>query len=91
MTITLIWRNLECGGPSVAALRRLPVVVHNSTRPHTPGLNNLVNRDLLVGKIAVNDADLATNKDDPSPTVGIAIEPASLVQRPVKFQGETGA
>ena len=60
-------------------------------RPHTPGVNNLVNRDLLVGWVAVNDADLATNKDDPSPTVGITVKPASLVQRPGKFQGETGA
>ena len=60
-------------------------------RPHTPGVNNLVNRDLLNGRVTLNNADLASNKDDPSPTVEIAIEEASLVQRAREFKRKTGA
>ena len=60
-------------------------------RPHTPGVNNLINGVLLNGRITLNNADPASNEDDPSPTVEIAVEQASLVQRPRKFQGETGA
>ena len=60
-------------------------------RPHTPGVNNLINGVLLNGRITLNNADPTSNEDDSSPTVEVAIEEASLVQRAREFKSKTGA